>query len=136
MRTQTLAALAAICLFGWSGRSAAADAPQQSYSATHTACRTRADGVMPAIRDCDDAEIGRQDKAHNKTYRILKAQLAPHNRALLVAAERAWLSYRRAECYAEAGPSAGVQDYFLFLDACWLRVNAVREQELRLLRDR
>ncbi len=48
--------------------------------------------------DCVSAELKIQDQALNTAYRKAAADLTPGQKAKLVAAQRAWIAFRDADC--------------------------------------
>lgn len=59
------------------------------------------------VEGCDEQAILKSDRTINADARAIFNLLAPTERAGFVAGERAWLSYRKLSCAAEASKYAG-----------------------------
>ena len=95
---------------------AAAQSPSTSedknYSHEFAACEDTAGGVTFDEIDCITAETRRQDALLNQRYKALIATLKPARKEALLAAQRAWISFRDLNCQftwiRTAGPSRGL----------------------------
>lgn len=99
------------------------------YSRAYNQCMEASGGVTSNMHDCTAMEIDLQDKKLNAIYqKVLKAQ-SPGQRKQLIAAQRLWIQYRKANCsfYADpdGGTAAGVASH-----SCYLRETAERANEL------
>jgi uncharacterized protein YecT (DUF1311 family) len=100
-----LIALAGLVVAGESVN--AKEAAEPTYSDAYQACLAKANSVDFEMAHCAGEERERQDKALNLVYRQLTAKLDPNRKSILVAAERAWVTFRDAQCEAEASGEAG-----------------------------
>ena len=78
---------------------APADPVEARYTPAYNACLASPDGASTygAIM-CTQKELGIQDQRLNATYRKTMAELNDRQKAKLVAAQRAWIAFRDAEC--------------------------------------
>jgi uncharacterized protein YecT (DUF1311 family) len=83
------------------------------------------------MSQCAADDYARADAALNEVYRELMANLGASRRERLIAAERAWITYRDAHCRSETAPSEGGSMHALLYDACLTDVTRRRTQELR-----
>lgn len=92
--------LAALALVALAGPAFAEDAGVQAqYSPAYSRCLAQPEGQSTAgMIDCIGAEFTVQDGKLNAQYRETLAGLNARQKAKLVAAERAWIAYRDAEC--------------------------------------
>ena len=67
-------------------------------SPEHARCLKAAANVDPAVNDCNDAELTRQDAALNAAYAATLGALPPEQKPKLVEAERRWIAWRNADC--------------------------------------
>ena len=81
-------------------------AAEPAYSAGYRQCMSRAGGVTASMVACITAEYRRFDARLNAAYRIALRQ-RPERRDALVRAERAWLTYRTANCDYYLDPDGG-----------------------------
>lgn len=72
------------------------------------------------------------DKALNATYRKIEGRLGddPDTRKLLVAAERAWIAFRDAECAFSASGAEGGSIYPMTLSICLTDLTTARTDQL------
>jgi uncharacterized protein YecT (DUF1311 family) len=89
------------------GSASATQAKEPTYSEAYQTCLAKANFVDSEMANCAEEERERQDKALNVVYRQLMAKLEPNRRTLLVAAERASMTFRDAQCDMEASVDAG-----------------------------
>lgn len=94
--------------------------------------------------DCDDAEsqsamtacygdaLKAADKALNATYGKIEHRLRddPDTKKLLVAAERAWIAFRDAECAFSASGAEGGSIYPMTLSICMTDLTEARTAQL------
>jgi len=91
---------------------------------------------MPAIFDCQRAELDRVDDALNRTYQQLRRRLPAARFRKLQIEERAWLKRLDPLCQKEAGRQNGGtmgQDWQFFWLGCLIRETDVRLSELEAL---
>ena len=100
---------------------AAARAPsevERRYTKAYDSCLSHGDaaqGVTPAMRDCNFAEMERQNAALNAAWPVAMARRTPAQQADLRRLERLWIAHRDKVCAPE--PNGGT-DALLFADAC------------------
>jgi uncharacterized protein YecT (DUF1311 family) len=109
----------------------AAEAPT---SAAHTACMGKSGGVTSAMLDCIATELQRQDARLNRAYKAAMAPLSAPRKKQLLAAQRAWLAFRDANCQFYADPEGG-SVVTVVVNDCVLSATATRALELENLAD-
>ena len=84
------------------------------------------------ILQCGDAEIAVQDARLNKAYKADMADLAdaPDVKAALLKAQRAWIAFRDANCWAEAAPYTTGSIQPLVFSSCMARLTRQRTKDL------
>jgi uncharacterized protein YecT (DUF1311 family) len=95
-------------------------------------CMDRSGGVTMAMMDCIGAETQLQDDRLNRAYKALIVQLTAKRKAQLQQAQRAWITFRDANCGfyfdAEGGTLARV-----VANDCVMTMTAARAKELENL---
>ena len=71
-----------------------------------------------SLNICADRSFQAADKALNATYRALIAKMSPTDRAQLQTAQRAWLTYRDAQCAFETAGSVGGSAHPMVVSGC------------------
>lgn len=104
---------------------------EPAYSAGYRQCMSRAGGVTASMVACITAEYRRFDARLNAAYRIALRQ-RPERRDALVRAERAWLTYRTANCDYYLDPDGGTLAR-VTANGCVLRMTAERTLELEAI---
>jgi uncharacterized protein YecT (DUF1311 family) len=100
--------------------------PAAAQSANCAAAQTQAD-----MNACAAQQYQKSDAALNQVYAQLKAKLTdPQQQNLLVAAERAWVAYRDAECGFETSGSTGGSIRPMVLSMCLNEKTLVHSAEL------
>ncbi len=131
---RTFGLMAAIACLGATalapGR-AAAGSDDDIGSAAYQRCNSQTEGRTIPLRECDAAELARQDQSLNATYKALEARLEPEDKASLVKAERAWLAYRQAECQFEASGERGGTEWPLLVNLCTIKRTEQRISDLQ-----
>jgi uncharacterized protein YecT (DUF1311 family) len=89
-------------------------------------------GVTVEIHNCIGEEYERQDALLNSYYKTLMAQLNDERKIALRDAQRAWVSYRDANCGFYAHPDGGTLAT-ISAASCGLKLTAERAEEVRLL---
>lgn len=79
---------------------------------------------------CADREAEAVDRELNLTYRRISAGLDAQARALLLAAQRAWIAYRDKQCNYETARAEGSGHNVAHLN-CLMRVTKARTRELK-----
>ena len=100
------------------------------YSATYTACLNAPAGqtTMGQIV-CIGDEFDRQNVALNTAYQTSMGQLDPSGKASLQAAERAWMTFRDADCASQGNQGLGTLQRVL-ANQCMLNRTIERTVEL------
>ena len=108
----------------------AADSDHPTYSAAYGSCIESAGGADFKMAECASVELERQDKMLNATYRDLVARSNPANKPALLKAERAWLSFRDAQCGYQGTLEGEGTMADVILAGCKLEMTARRVQDL------
>jgi len=114
----------AVCLLA---ASAAHGAPS-----VYQRCLDTSSGGDFDMKVCGRTEMARQDKVLNAVYGTLRARLKPPLSTDLVTAERAWLTFREAQCRFEydreqPGTLGGLLYQSCMIDRTALRIKDLRE---------
>jgi uncharacterized protein YecT (DUF1311 family) len=114
-----------------SGRSDEASASGSLQTCLNSGLALQA--YMSAIADCYHAELERQDRILNYSYRSLMRNLGPDKRKELQGAQRQWASAHRKKCdlESEADGNASTDDGRMIWWACMVRENDQRIAWLR-----
>ena len=107
-------------------------AAEKELSAEYSACLDKAGGVTFDMIDCIAAETGRQDERLNNNYKRLMSKLSSDRKKALLEAERAWITFRDANCQFYGDPQRGTSAR-LSANECVLNATAQRANELKLL---
>ncbi len=88
--------------------------------------------TQAAMNTCAAADFARADAALNATYAEVMARLArdEQGRARLVAAERAWIAYRDAQCDFESNDTAGGSIHPMLVLQCRATLTQSRDRQL------
>ena len=70
-------------------------------------CMDKSGGVTSAMIDCIDAELKHQDAQLNKAYKRLQSAISSERKKQLLAAQRAWIKFRDANCGFYFDPNGG-----------------------------
>ena len=111
-----------------------AAAAGDNTSAAHAACMEKSGGVTSDMQDCIATELVRQDARLNKAYKAAMTPLSAPRKKQLLAAQRAWLAFRDANCQFYADPEGGSAARLVAND-CVLSATASRATELENLVD-
>ena len=106
-----------------------ASEPQSAYErcfSTGDAAR----GVMPAIFDCQHAELDRVDEELNRAYRQLRQDLPAARFQKLRIAQREWIKRRDSRCLADTGAASGAQDSQMEWLSCLILATSLRAYDL------
>jgi uncharacterized protein YecT (DUF1311 family) len=95
-------------------------------------CMESSNGVTINMLECIDAEAKRQDLRINKAYKIAMDQLSPERKKQLQQAQRAWITYRDANCQFYFDPDGGSLARVSAND-CFMSATATRSQELEAM---
>jgi uncharacterized protein YecT (DUF1311 family) len=115
----------------WSKMSQGAETVPGAYSVQHEECLRQAAGVDDKISQCDDDESKRIDAELNNVYKDIVAHADAEPKAALVKAERAWLSFRDAECKFRSSEEKGGTIEQVLLSRCLLDLTNQRVQALK-----
>ena len=97
-----------------------------------TVCMDKSDGVTNNMLDCIEAETKRQDIRINKAYKEVMGELSPERKKQLQNAQRAWISYRDANCGFYFDPDGGTSAR-VNSNSCFMTETASRSKELEAL---
>lgn len=92
-------------------------------------CMDNSNGVTTQTLNCLSAEKSRQEIRLNKTYEEVMSQLSPERKKQLRTAQRAWITFRDANCSFYADPDGGTIARVSASD-CFMSATASRAQEL------
>ena len=98
---------AAMVLATTSLTAATASAQNNGLTAKYVACMDASGGVTFEMIKCIDAEYKRQDARLNKAYQTVMSDLSAERRQALRAAQRAWITFRDANCSFYFDPQGG-----------------------------
>ena len=121
-----------VMLLGVWGALPAAHAKDDLTSPQYAACVDKSGGNTWDMIQCDEVELKQQDDSLNKSYRALSAKLTSQRRKQLVDAQRAWISFRDANCNFYSDPDGG-QAARLAGSSCLLTATAERAREIQSL---
>lgn len=116
----------------FSGLTAAALADQPKYSRVYRACMDASGSVTMKMHDCLVGETKRWEVRLNRAYKAVTGKLGAKQRKNLIAAQRAWLRYRRASFVYYTSETGGSIDRYTS-NAGWLKLTAHRTLELERL---
>lgn len=97
------------------------------------ACMDKSGGVTSAMLDCIATETQLQEARLNKAYQAAMDHLSAPRKKQLRQAQRAWLSFRQANCQFYADPDGGTAATVISND-CYMSATASRAQELEDMR--
>ena len=109
-------------------------AADRETSKEYATCLDKASGVTPEMMDCIGAETKRQDARLNENYRRLLSKLSANRKKSLTEAQRAWISFRDANCRFYYDPDGGSLAR-VSASECTLNATADRATELKQLTD-
>ena len=78
--------------------SAGAQATDDGYSTTYSACMDESGGVTMNMLDCMGSEAEQQDARLNENYKAAMQALTPAQQTQLRDAQRLWIKFRDADC--------------------------------------
>ncbi|WP_051234078.1 lysozyme inhibitor LprI family protein [Halomonas halocynthiae] len=99
-----------------------------SFNAQSAECNHAVD--QSTLNRCADQEFEAADARLNTTYKVLAQQLDAASLERLRQAQRAWVSYRDAQCAFESGPSKDGSIYPMILSGCMEEATTARTSEL------
>jgi uncharacterized protein YecT (DUF1311 family) len=99
-------------------------------SPQYAQCIDKSGGNTSNMIECNAVELKQQDDSLNKFYRALLAKLTPQRRQQLVKAQRAWVSFRDANCGFYLDPDGGSAAR-LSASSCILTTTAERAKEIK-----
>ncbi len=102
-----------------------------SHAQSYEQCQAQAGGVIPSLKECDAAELGRREAMLNRLYKQVLAVVSPERREGLRKAERAWVAFADTECDFRMSAEAGGMNAPLVYNACRLELIARRIEDLQ-----
>lgn len=93
-------------------------------------CENAQDQVT--LNQCANEEFAAADKKLNASYREIQKRLAddPDTKKLLVAAQRAWMKFRDAECAFSSSSSGGGSIQPMLIANCQAQLTSERSKQL------
>lgn len=101
------------------------------YSKSYEACMQQAVSTLDIVT-CISNEYERQDQRLNDNYQQLRSQLSSERRDQLLTAQRAWITYKEANCGFYADPEGGTMAR-INANSCLLSETTKRADELKSL---
>ena len=91
------------------------------------------DADQTTLSQCADEDYRAADAVLNERYRAVVRRLAdsPDAKALLTAAQRAWIGFRNGECAFVASSVAGGSVYPMIASECLAEMTRVRSAQLQ-----
>jgi uncharacterized protein YecT (DUF1311 family) len=102
------------------------------FTKQYTVCMDKSDGVTSNMIDCIVAETKHQDARLNKVYKAFMAELSAERKKQLQTAQRAWITYRDANCNFYFDPDGGTIAR-VNSNSCFMSETATRAKELETL---
>ncbi len=115
-----------------SGLATAALADEPKYSRAYKACMDASGSVTMKMHDCLVGETKRWEVRLNRAYKAVTGKLGAKQRKNMIAAQRAWLRYRRASFVYYTSETGGSIDRYTS-NAGRLELTAHRTLELERL---
>lgn len=114
----------------------AAPVPDADLSAAYKNCMAARDalqGALPAMMGCTQSELKLRDAELNNVYNILMGSLDGDQRPKLLAAQKAWIAFREANC--DQKNSSGEKDDLVGRANCVLQMTIDRTKEIQDMLD-
>lgn len=102
------------------------------FSKSYDSCIDKSEGITVKMLNCDAAEMAQQDARLNHFYKAARLNLTPDQSKKLLAAQRAWLTYRQNDCDILGSMTGGTMDS-LNVSQCFLIKTKTRADELEVL---
>jgi len=102
-----------------------------SHAQSYKQCQAEADWIIPRLKACDAAELGRRETMLNRLYKQVLHAVDPGRQAGLRRAERAWVAFADDECGFRMSGEAGGMDAPLVYNACRLELITRRIDDLQ-----
>ncbi|MNF62985.1 hypothetical protein D3C85_1203410 [compost metagenome] len=112
--------------------SAGANAADDGYSTTYTACMDESGGVTVNMLDCTGHETEQQDARLNQNFKAAMQALAQAQQAQLRDAQRLWIKFRDADCTLLGSLTGGTIDS-VNSASCFLDMTKKRADDLAWL---
>jgi len=96
------------------------------YSPSYTECMDASDGITVNMLNCNAAEMAQQDARLNHFYNVVRLS------AQLLAAQRAWISFRDNDCGLLGMLTGGTMDA-LNGSSCFLEKTRARADDMQWL---
>ena len=112
--------------------SAGAQATDDGYSTTYSACMDESGGVTMNMLDCMGSEAEQQDARLNENYKAAMQALTPAQQTQLRDAQRLWIKFRDADCALLGSLTGGTIDS-VNSASCFLDMTKKRADDLAWL---
>lgn len=109
-----------------------ANAAEDGYSKTYSACVDDSGGVTVSMLDCMGSETGLQDARLNQNYKAAMQTLVVAQQIQLRDAQRLWIKFRDADCALLGSLTGGTMDS-LNGASCFLDMTKERADDLAWL---
>jgi len=109
--------------------SAGANAADDGYSTTYTACMDESGGVTVNMLDCMGSETEQQDARLNQNYKAAMQALTQAQQTQLRDAQRLWIKFRDADCALLGSLTGGSIDR-INSASCFLDMTKQRADDL------
>lgn len=109
-----------------------ANAAEDGYSKTYSACMDDSGGVTVSMLDCMGSETGLQDARLNQNYKAAMQTLVVAQQIQLRDAQRLWIKFRDADCALLGSLTGGTMDS-LNGASCFLDMTKERADDLAWL---
>lgn len=109
-----------------------ANAAEDGYSKTYSACMDDSGGVTVSMLDCMGGETGLQDARLNQNYKAAMQTLVVAQQIQLRDAQRLWIKFRDADCALLGSLTGGTMDS-LNGASCFLDMTKERADDLAWL---
>ncbi len=111
---------------------AGAQAADDGYSTTYSACMDQSGGVTMNMLDCMGSETEQQDARLNQNYKAAMQALTPSQQTQLRDAQRLWIKFRDADCALLGSLTGGTIDS-VNSASCFLDMTKKRADDLMRL---
>jgi uncharacterized protein YecT (DUF1311 family) len=105
-------------------------AADENMTNEYSVCMEKSQGVTVSMLHCAGDELDRQDARLNNNYEKLMSKLSRNRKKVLLAAQRAWIKFRKTNCDFYYDPKGGSAAR-LEGSGCFLTMTAARAKELK-----
>jgi len=130
VRTSLIILVVSVLSLAGSAQASQPSSAKATFSKKYQDCMDHAGYVDAQMSICEDDEFARQDAGLNLAYRSLIATLSPVRKIALQKAERAWITFRDAQCEFEASNDANATLGPLVYSSCRKLLTYERKQDL------